>query len=166
MHLQNNIWQKLTEGLKAVQIQNNKNNEFTELQYTNKESQLVLTVGKKEFQHSNHQSVFLSPEESWVTRVVTDIKLFLKISFQLKPFDKELEAFEDTLTEFPVSFPPSYPFEEKLSEATSYMQTRCPAWCDRVLLSKTAKKLISETDKVEYNLLGFDTCMGDHKVGE
>lgn len=58
--------QKLTEGLKAVQIQNNKNNEFVKLQYTNKESQLVLTVGKKEFNHANHQSVFLSPEESWV----------------------------------------------------------------------------------------------------
>lgn len=93
------------------------------------------------------------------------IKLISIIFFQLKPFDKELEAFDDTLSEFPVSFPPSYPFEEKLSEATSYMQTRCPAWCDRVLLSKTAKKLISETDKVEYNLLGFNTCMGDHKVG-
>lgn len=79
-------------------------------------------------------------------------------------YDRELNAFESTLTEFPVTFPPSYPFEEKISRATHYMQTRCPAWCDRVLLSKTAKKLIDETEKIEYNLMGLTTCMGDHKV--
>lgn len=82
----------------------------------------------------------------------------------MKEFDKEQRAFEDTLTEFPIAFPPSYPFQEKVSEPTSYMQTRCPAWCDRVLLSQTARKLISETDSVEYNLMGLSTCMGDHKV--
>lgn len=82
--------------------------------------------------------------------------------FQLKSFDKELEAFERTLTEFPVTFPPSYPFEEKISQASSYMQTRCPAWCDRVLLNLSAKELVS--GDVEYNLMGRNTCMGDHKV--
>lgn len=89
----------------------------------------------------------------------------LKIFFlQLKSFDKELEAFENTLTEFPVMFPPSYPFEEKISQATNYMQTRCPGWCDRVLLSLTAKELISDEENVEYSLMGTHTCMGDHKV--
>lgn len=83
---------------------------------------------------------------------------------QLKHFDKELDAFSDHLTEFPVTFPPSYPFEEKISHASSYMQTRCPAWCDRVLLSHTARKLISDDETVEYGLMGRNTCMGDHKV--
>lgn len=44
------------------------------------------------------------------------------------------------------------------------MQTRCPAWCDRVLLSHTAKQLIVEDENVEYGLMGQTTCMGDHKV--
>ncbi|KAI4462130.1 trisphosphate 5-phosphatase [Holotrichia oblita] len=82
---------------------------------------------------------------------------------ELKSFDKELEAFERTLTEFPVSFPPSYPFEEKISQAASYMQTRCPAWCDRVLLNISAKELVSGDGNIEYNLMGRNTCMGDHK---
>ncbi|KAJ8946892.1 hypothetical protein NQ318_008248 [Aromia moschata] len=82
---------------------------------------------------------------------------------KLKSFDRELEAFEETLTEYPVTFPPSYPFEEKISKATCYMQTRCPAWCDRVLLSQCAKKLVCEDSKVEYGLIGINTCMGDHK---
>lgn len=85
---------------------------------------------------------------------------------KLKPFDKELEAFDKYLTEYPINFPPSYPFKENISHATSYMQTRCPAWCDRVLLSHTAKKLIENDDKVEYGLIGFETCMGDHKVND
>lgn len=84
---------------------------------------------------------------------------------QLKSFDRELEAFENQLYEFPVTFPPSYPFEEKVSCATTYMQTRCPSWCDRVLLSETARTLVESDDKVEYNIMGRETCMGDHKVG-
>lgn len=76
-----------------------------------------------------------------------------------------MDAFTEHLTEFPVTFPPSYPFEEKITQAASYMQTRCPAWCDRVLLSHTARKLISDDDNdVEYGLMGRNICMGDHKV--
>lgn len=92
------------------------------------------------------------------------ITIKLNIILQLKDYDKEQQAFENTLAEYPVTFPPSYPFEENIFHATNYMQTRCPAWCDRVLLSKTAKKLISETDNIEYNLMGLNACMGDHKV--
>lgn len=44
------------------------------------------------------------------------------------------------------------------------MQTRCPAWCDRVLLNHTAKQLVCDDEQVEYGLMGMDTCMGDHKV--
>ncbi|KAJ8985047.1 hypothetical protein NQ317_016958 [Molorchus minor] len=140
------VIKKLTDGLKATRVQNNKNNEYTKLQYVNDESKPVLTVGKKEFNHLDHQTVFLNPTPEW-----------------LKSFDKELEAFEGTLTEYPVTFPPSYPFEEKISEACCYMQTRCPAWCDRVLLSRCAERLICADSKVEYGLMGTNACMGDHK---
>lgn len=59
--------QKLTEGLITNRIQNNKTNEYTKLQYTNQNSEPVLTVGKKEFNHSEHQTVFLNPSETWVS---------------------------------------------------------------------------------------------------
>ncbi|CAG9862365.1 unnamed protein product [Phyllotreta striolata] len=140
------VVKKLTDGLKTTRIQNNKNNEFAKLQFTTEDNKLILTVGKKEFNHSDHQTVFMNPT-----------------SESLKSFDKELEAFEDTLTEYPVNFPPSYPFEENIARATTYMQTRCPAWCDRVLLSKNAKQLVVESAGVDYGLMGVEMCMGDHK---
>ncbi|CAH1966174.1 unnamed protein product [Acanthoscelides obtectus] len=59
------VVKKLTDGLNTTRIQNNKNNEYTKLQFTNDESKLVLTVGKKEFNHSEHQTVFLEPTSEW-----------------------------------------------------------------------------------------------------
>ncbi|KAH9629897.1 hypothetical protein HF086_008188 [Spodoptera exigua] len=60
----------------------------------------------------------------------------------LQRFDRELEALRPHLYEFPVKFPPSYPFEEDVHLPTHYMKTRCPAWCDRVLLSQSARLLV------------------------
>lgn len=37
---------------------------------------------------------------------------------------------------------PSYPYSEDSSQGKQYMNTRCPAWCDRVLMSPSAKELI------------------------
>lgn len=76
----------------------------------------------------------------------------------------EVDQFKDYVTEYAIDFPPSYPFEEDIEKPSTYMPTRCPSWCDRVLLSHTAKELISEDHPVEYKLMGMDTCMGDHKV--
>lgn len=65
------------------------------------------------------------------------------VSFQLREFDQEVAQFGDRLAEFPITFPPSYPFEEGAEgEGSHYMQTRCPSWCDRVVLDKAAKKLV------------------------
>ncbi|UYV60386.1 INPP5A, partial [Cordylochernes scorpioides] len=61
---------------------------------------------------------------------------------KLREFDKELQAFQDQLFEFEVSFPPSYPYEEVEDRENTYMKTRCPAWCDRILLSKSARALV------------------------
>lgn len=72
----------------------------------------------------------------------------IKIYFQLKEFDRELEPFCDRLFEFDINFPPSYPFEEDETGARCYMQTRCPAWCDRVVLSPAAQDLL---DMVQNN---------------
>lgn len=69
--------QKLTQGLNEIRIQSSKNNEFVKLQFTNKDSETVLTVGKKEFNHSNHQDVFLSPTDYWVKCCLSQGILFI-----------------------------------------------------------------------------------------
>ena len=58
----------------------------------------------------------------------------------------------------------SYPFSEDVGDGISYMKTRCPAWCDRILLTQDFKDLIASTCEPEYRPIGQTTCMGDHKV--
>uniref|UniRef100_F1SDI6 inositol-polyphosphate 5-phosphatase n=1 Tax=Sus scrofa TaxID=9823 RepID=F1SDI6_PIG len=85
----------------------------------------------------------------------------------LLEFDKELSVFKDRLYELDISFPPSYPYSEDSSQGRQYMNTRCPAWCDRVLMSLSAKELIlrseSEEKAATYDHIGPSVCMGDHK---
>lgn len=54
--------QKLAEELSAHRVMNAKN-DFTKMQYRDDEGTNVLTVGKKEFTHIEHQTKF---KESWV----------------------------------------------------------------------------------------------------
>ncbi|KAA8584050.1 hypothetical protein FQN60_015258, partial [Etheostoma spectabile] len=60
---------------------------------------------------------------------------------KLLEYDKELSVFKDRLHELEISFPPSYPYSEDSSQGKQYMNTRCPAWCDRILLSPSARDL-------------------------
>ncbi|KAJ0170909.1 hypothetical protein K1T71_013681 [Dendrolimus kikuchii] len=121
------VVKKVTEELSACRLQNGANVDSTKLQYrSEKDGRLVLTVGKKEFAHADHQKIFREP---WLQR-----------------FDRELEVLRPHLYEFPVKFPPSYPFEEDVHLPTHYMKTRCPSWCDRILLSQSARLLIQHQD--------------------
>ena len=82
------------------------------------------------------------------------------------PYDMEVSDLRDRLTEYPLAFPPTYPFVEDPKSGSSYMRTRCPAWCDRVLMSHQAKSLINDQDDnsaITYDVIGKDVCMGDHK---
>ncbi|XP_037068185.1 inositol polyphosphate-5-phosphatase A-like isoform X1 [Pollicipes pollicipes] len=108
---------------------------------------VVLRVGKKEFFHSTHQDTFLQ-DISW-----------------LRSFDRELDEFQDRLHEFPIEFPPSYPFEENVQRSQYLMKTRCPSWCDRIVMSKSALEIIHQEEPcdVTYGMVGRDRCMGDHK---
>ncbi|XP_047458530.1 inositol polyphosphate-5-phosphatase A isoform X2 [Mugil cephalus] len=85
----------------------------------------------------------------------------------LLEFDKELSVFRDRLHELEISFPPSYPYSEDSSEGKQYMNTRCPAWCDRILMSSSARDLIFKPENEEkhilYDNIGPNVCMGDHK---
>ncbi|XP_014297636.1 uncharacterized protein LOC103570213 isoform X2 [Microplitis demolitor] len=138
------VIKKLTEDTQESQLSNK--GSLSKLQFRNKDDNLILTLGKKEFTHCEHQNVFTENSARW-----------------LQEYDRELEVFEGRLFEFPIEFVPSYPFEEDISQGSNFMQTRVPAWCDRILLSPTAKTLISSPDTVKYGIIGANTCMGDHK---
>lgn len=36
----------------------------------------------------------------------------------------------------------SYPYSEDYTKPTQYMNTRCPAWCDRILMSHNAQDIV------------------------
>ncbi|KAK9970329.1 hypothetical protein ABG768_026277 [Culter alburnus] len=86
---------------------------------------------------------------------------------ELLKYDKEIAAFHDVITEEDIRFPPSYPYSEDYTKPTQYMNTRCPAWCDRILMSHNARDIIHQREEGEsavvYNTLGSNICMGDHK---
>ncbi|KAJ8709570.1 hypothetical protein PYW08_009574 [Mythimna loreyi] len=121
------VVKKVTEELSGCRLQNGANVDASRLQYRSPtDGRVVLTIGKKEFSHVDHQKIFREP---WLQR-----------------YDRELEALRAQLYEFPVKFPPSYPFEEDVLLPTHYMKTRCPSWCDRILLSQSARLLVQHQD--------------------
>lgn len=89
---------------------------------------------------------------------------YIKPSFKLRDFDCELEPLKKFLQEFPITFAPTYPFEENSQKPTTYMTTRCPAWCDRVLFSPEARSILNPDYPPIYDVIGNTVCMGDHKV--
>lgn len=129
-------------------------------------SGVVMTIGKKLFDCENLDETFRATENTeW-----------------LQKLDNELESFKNQLLEFKISFSPSYPFKEDTSGAYSYMKTRCPAWCDRILFNAAGGNLIyskeskiaeqTGAEKIEsiqnqgdviYRLMGSSVPMGDHK---
>ena len=149
-------------------------NDHTKVQFKDAEGSIKLTLGKKEFTHADNE-IF---RQDW-----------------FRQFDRELDPIRDILWEFPITFPPSYPYEENPELPRNYMSTRyaitrhtivdlkatsfyysfisiidffcsfrCPAWCDRILMSKAAKKLMNIEQEYKYGIIGADICMGDHKV--
>ncbi|XP_017847239.1 inositol polyphosphate-5-phosphatase A isoform X2 [Drosophila busckii] len=135
------VVKELTKDLTVHRVQNIKN-ESTKIHYRNTIGNNILTVGKKEFSHADHQLKF---KEFW-----------------LKKFDRELEPLIEILSEYPINFIPSYPFEEDPEMPTDYMSTRCPSWCDRILMSPQMKEIISNNGW-KYDMIGESVCMGDHK---
>ncbi|XP_062700869.1 uncharacterized protein LOC109422023 [Aedes albopictus] len=151
------VVKKLTEDLTMHRIPHPKSDN-SKVQYRDSDGANVLTLGKKEFTHYD-QSTF---KESW-----------------LRQFDRELDSLRSILHEYPITFPPSYPYEEDPGQPGSYMSTRCPAWCDRILISPAARKLIDDerengktgnattatmaAAKGTYGIMGEVVCMGDHK---
>ncbi|KAM4675083.1 inositol polyphosphate-5-phosphatase A-like [Discoglossus pictus] len=97
-----------------------------------------------------------------------DVKILQERSGHgLLRFDFEPLPFISGLTEVQISFPPSYPFSESVEKPSEFMGTRCPAWCDRVFMSHTARKFLYKSKDgascAHYDRMGADVCTGDHK---
>ncbi|CAL9687343.1 unnamed protein product [Knipowitschia caucasica] len=116
---------------------------------TENDRQVLLRLEKKGF-HFVNQDVFRENNGT-----------------SLLKYDKEMSVFKDQLSELEISFPPTYPYSEDSRQGKQYMTTRCPAWCDRVLMSPSARDLVfkpeNEEKSIVYDNIGPNVCMGDHK---
>nr|XP_020478332.1 type I inositol 1,4,5-trisphosphate 5-phosphatase isoform X2 [Monopterus albus] len=124
-------------------------------------------VDKLIFQESdNDRKVILHLEKKLFNYVNQDV-FQENNGTSLLEFDKELSVFKDRLHELEISFPPSYPYSEDSSQGKQYMNTRCPAWCDRILMSPSARDLVLKPENddrsIVYDNIGPNVCMGDHK---
>ncbi|EGT43137.1 CBN-IPP-5 protein [Caenorhabditis brenneri] len=102
----------------------------------------VLRIEKKKFDYFNHKKLL----DDWHT---------------YRDDDKEAQNFK-SMFELDINFPPTYPWSEDPEDSETLMKTRAPAWCDRVLMNKTAYALVQAGNPV-YTSFGMETCTGDHK---
>lgn len=96
------VLKKLTKDLTEQRVPHLKP-EHSKLQFQDSDGITKLTVGRKEFVHVDH-SIF---KQDW-----------------LRQFDRELEPLREILWEFPITFAPSYPYEEEPEMPHQYMSTR------------------------------------------
>ncbi|XP_068559757.1 inositol polyphosphate-5-phosphatase A isoform X1 [Cebidichthys violaceus] len=145
------VQQHLSTAADVQTVKKECSNEVEKIIYEEKvnDHQVLLRIEEKLFAYL-HQAVFREDNG----------RALLK-------YDKEVAAFHDVIKEEDIKFPPSYPYSEEYTKPTQYMNTRCPAWCDRILMSHTAQEFIHEGDEGEksvvYNTVGPNVCMGDHK---
>ncbi|CAN9513399.1 unnamed protein product [Ophioblennius macclurei] len=143
--------QHLSTAAEVQRVKKDSSNEVEKIIYEEKDNdhQVLLHIEEKLFAYL-HQAVFRED----------DGRALLK-------YDKEVAAFHDVVREEDIRFPPSYPYSEEYCKPTQYMNTRCPAWCDRILMSNAVQDLIMRRDDDEngvvYNTVGPNVCMGDHK---
>uniref|UniRef100_A0A4W3JIM4 inositol-polyphosphate 5-phosphatase n=1 Tax=Callorhinchus milii TaxID=7868 RepID=A0A4W3JIM4_CALMI len=85
---------------------------------SNNDRKVMLQLEKKLFDYFN-QDIFRQNNGVEVSLSFATCRLFIQVTFF-----------------------PSYPYSEDSSQGKQYMNTRCPSWCDRILLSYSAKDLI------------------------
>lgn len=144
------VIEKLCSDATMQTIRSDKN-EIDKLvfQETDNDRKVILQIEKKLFNYVN-QEVFREDNGT-----------------SLLEFDKEPSVFKERLHEQEIGFPPSYPYSEDSSQGKQYMNTRCPAWCDRILMSPSARDMLlkpeNEEKSIVYDNIGPNVCMGDHK---
>uniref|UniRef100_A0A3B4GH77 inositol-polyphosphate 5-phosphatase n=1 Tax=Pundamilia nyererei TaxID=303518 RepID=A0A3B4GH77_9CICH len=134
--------QDLSTAADVQMVKKDSSNEVQRIIYEEKDNdhQVLLRIEEKLFAYL-HQAVFREDNG----------RALLK-------YDKEVAAFHDVIREEDIKFPPSYPYSEEHAKPTQYMNTRCPAWCDRILMSHTAQDLIHRV----MCLLLFGCFLGEH----
>ncbi|KAL6456786.1 hypothetical protein MHYP_G00353300 [Metynnis hypsauchen] len=143
--------QNLSTSAEVQTVKKDSSNEVEKIIYEEKDNdhkQVLLHIETKLFAYL-HQAVFRENNGK-----------------ELLKYDKEIEAFHDVIREEEILFPPSYPYSEDNTKPTQYMNTRCPSWCDRILMSHSARDIMlrgEEENNIVYNTLGPNVCMGDHK---
>ncbi|XP_061624512.1 inositol polyphosphate-5-phosphatase A isoform X4 [Phyllopteryx taeniolatus] len=117
--------QHLSTSAEVQTVKKDSSNEVQKIICEEKaDRQVILLIEDKLFAYL-HQAVFRDDNG----------KALLK-------YDKEVTAFHDVVREEEITFPPSYPYSEEYTKPTQYMNTRCPAWCDRILMSHAAQQFI------------------------
>ncbi|XP_049341751.1 inositol polyphosphate-5-phosphatase A [Astyanax mexicanus] len=143
--------QNLSTSAEVQTVKKDSSNEVEKIIYEEKDNdhKVLLHIETKLFAYL-HQAVFRENNGK-----------------ELLKYDKEIAAFHDVITEEQILFPPSYPYSEDYTKPTQYMNTRCPSWCDRILMSHSTQDIIQRREEGEsnivYNTLGPNVCMGDHK---
>uniref|UniRef100_A0AC35U459 Inositol-polyphosphate 5-phosphatase n=1 Tax=Rhabditophanes sp. KR3021 TaxID=114890 RepID=A0AC35U459_9BILA len=107
------------------------------------DAEVVLRIEKKRFLYVDPQSLI----KNW-HQYLTD--------------DHEVAMYKD-LHECQISFPPTYPWSEDPDQFSNFMETRPPAWCDRILMNNFAWSKLQNVSQLSYDSVGKEYCMGDHK---
>lgn len=115
---------------------------------------------QKTFKDVNEKEIFVIADKKFKWNYCKDIQAEIN---NLIEFDKELSTSEEPLYECSRNFPPSYPFMEDLVNFNKYMETRCPAWCDRIIFNSDFNDIINDQENVIYDMMGKGVPMGDHK---
>ncbi|XP_061624513.1 inositol polyphosphate-5-phosphatase A isoform X5 [Phyllopteryx taeniolatus] len=122
--------QHLSTSAEVQTVKKDSSNEVQKIICEEKaDRQVILLIEDKLFAYL-HQAVFRDDNG----------KALLK-------YDKEVTAFHDVVREEEITFPPSYPYSEEYTKPTQYMNTRCPAWCDRILMSHAAQQFIHSVSR-------------------
>lgn len=143
---------------------------------TSADIQTIKTVKNKDSSNEVEKIIFEEKDNDHKVLLHIETKLFTYLhqavfrennGKELLKYDKEICPFHDIITEEDIQFPPSYPYSEDNTKPTQYMNTRCPAWCDRILMSHDVRDIMHRRENGEsnvvYNTLGSNVCMGDHK---
>uniref|UniRef100_A0A7E4VRS2 inositol-polyphosphate 5-phosphatase n=1 Tax=Panagrellus redivivus TaxID=6233 RepID=A0A7E4VRS2_PANRE len=162
--------EKITKDQEVHEIEDHKPSTDTVLTKINNSmhhTPLKRNLSAIEFRHKELKSKTDVIDQNIVLRIEKKLfdyckpNVFVSQWQQYRECDTEPNYFD--FKELSIKFPPTYPWSEDPTHANSYMKTRAPAWCDRVLMNEEAHDLVIGSNDPIYDVIGMQACMGDHK---